>query len=100
MKTLWFKQIYVTSILDGSKHITVRPPSTRLPDVGEVVAASVGPRRPFAHLLIEGKRVARVQELTPEHRKDVEALYGVDQDLVELRFSVQEMSALHDTPSS
>ena len=52
MKTLWFKSEFVAPILSGDKCDTIRKPSNRLPGVGDEVAFSVGPRRPFARAII------------------------------------------------
>lgn len=58
MKTLWFKACYVQPILHGTKTNTIRKQSKRLPTIGETVAFSVGPRRPFCHA-----RVVRLNKI-------------------------------------
>ena len=77
MRRLWFKQIYVKPILAGEKTDTIRSPDSRDWPVGQTVALSVGPRRPFAEAIVTafesipasdlGDRLAVVQSFYGQH---------------------------------
>jgi hypothetical protein len=83
---LFFKQIYRDPILRGEKRDTVRT-SKRIPKVGAVMQACVGPSRIFARLLIES--VQPVGALPAERRAQVEQCYGtLDSSMVMLVFRV------------
>ena len=90
MKTLWFKSEFVAPILSGEKCDTIRVESTRLPRVGDVVAFSVGPRTPFAQVIIDRIETVTPDDL-PQDRSQQLARCAVDETkpLVRLMFSVQ-----------
>jgi hypothetical protein len=75
MRSLWFKRRYVGPILSGQKRDTLRAkPPARL-DTGEIVAASVGPIRPFALLRIEAIQPVTLADLDAETRAAFRAIY-------------------------
>lgn len=82
---LFFKAQYRDPILRGEKTETVRGPK-RLPRVGSVVQACVGPSRIFARLLIEA--VEPVTSLADWRAAQVRACYAgeIPSDAVLLRF--------------
>lgn len=81
---LFFKQIYRDPILRGEKTDTIRLPK-RLPRVGSVVQACVGPSRIFARLLITG--ADPIGSLAPERAEQLRACYGaLDSAMVRLTF--------------
>lgn len=87
-KSLWFQQRYVEPILAGEKRTTIRKPSCRILE-GDVVAASVGPRQPFAQLRITRRSVIHPSAIAdPEHQQAVAALYPDAESLVELHFEL------------
>jgi hypothetical protein len=63
---VYFKARHVAPILAGAKTDTVRAPSRRLPRVGQVVPASVGPIAPFAWLRITAAADVAARDLPPE----------------------------------
>ena len=69
MKTLWFKQVFVEPIVQGTKTWTVRSKTNGLA-VGDVVQCSVGPRPPFAVVKIvdirETEPTVNTKDLYPE----------------------------------
>lgn len=93
MRGLWFKRRYVDPILRGEKRDTIRAkPPARL-DAGEVVAASVGPIRPFAHLTIEAVEPVSVAGLDVETRAAFRAIYPTAETAWRIRFRVVERVA-------
>ena len=81
---LFFKEIYRPKILSGEKIDTIRLPK-RLPRVGSIVQACVGPSRIFARLRITGAE--SLSALSPERAAQVEACYGaLDTSMVRLTF--------------
>ena len=83
---LFFKAIYQDPILSGEKTDTIRRP-IRIPRVGSLVKACVGPSRIFATLRI--LEVAPIGSLTPERAAQVLACYpDVTPDMVRLRFEL------------
>ena len=83
---LFFKEIHRQPILTGEKLDTIRMPK-RLPRVGSVVQACVGPSRIFARLRIIGAE--SIATLTPERAAQVEACYGaLDPSMVRLTFEI------------
>lgn len=92
---MWFKQRYVEAILRGEKTDTIRRASPRLPAIGAIVPASVGPVAPFADLTIENVEPVTPNELTPERRAEVEALIGLSAPLRRIRFRVARVYPNH-----
>ena len=84
---LFFKAIYRDPILRGEKRDTVRR-NKRLPKVGAVMQACVGPSRIFARLRIDA--VEPIASLNAARRVQVEACYpGEDlSDMVIFRFAL------------
>lgn len=82
---LFFKEIYRNPILTGQKTDTVRG-SKRLPRVGQIVKACVGPSRIFADLLIEA--IEPVASLSEQRASQVRDCYSgeIPADAVLLRF--------------
>lgn len=81
---LFFKAIYRDSILAGEKTDTIRT-NKRVPKVGQIMQACVGPSRIFARLRI--KTVEPVGSLPAERLRQVEACYGrSDPTMVRLTF--------------
>lgn len=81
---LFFKEIYRKPILTGKKVDTIRMPK-RLPRVGSVVQACVGPSRIFAQLRITGADA--ISALSPQRAAQVEACYGaLEPSMVRLTF--------------
>lgn len=76
MKTLWFKAQFVPAILAGEKRDTIRPESTRLPTVGETIALSVGPRKPFARAVVTRRARVNQHMLSSGRRDQVIGCYG------------------------
>lgn len=92
---LFFKAIYRDPILSGEKTDTIRRP-TRMPAVGSIVKACVGPSRIFAHLRI--LEVAPIASLSAERRAQVLACYpDITPDMVRLRFELAENLVHHDS---
>jgi hypothetical protein len=93
---LFFKAIYRAPILSGEKTDTIRMPK-RLPRVGSVVQACVGPSRIFASLRI--LEAAPIASLTPERAAQVLACYpDITPDMVRLRFElVADHHVHHDS---
>jgi len=84
MMLLFFKEIYRQPILSGEKLDTIRLPK-RLPRVGSVVQACVGPSRIFARLRITAAEP--ISSLSPARAAQVEACYGtLDASMVRLTF--------------
>lgn len=91
---LFFKSIYRDPILRGEKTDTIRRP-IRIPAVGSLVKACVGPSRIFAHLRI--LEVAPIASLSEERRAQVLACYpDVTPDMVRLRFELADNLVHHD----
>jgi len=95
MKTLWFKAIYVEPILNESKRSTVRRTRCNI-QRGETVAASVGPRRPFAQLLITERHSIHVDEIEGAHGIYAE-LYPGETELVKLTFQLRKETLMPST---
>ena len=87
MRTLWFKGRYEADILSGAKIDTIRPRSNRLPALGERVACSVGPRKPFAEVMVTA--IEPLDDVSPERRAQLVAIYGeVPPNSVRLTFQL------------
>ena len=81
---LFFKEIYREAILSGEKTDTIRLPK-RLPRVGSIVQACVGPSRIFARLRITAAEP--IATLSPERAAQVEACYAaLDPSMIRLTF--------------
>lgn len=81
---IFFKAIHRDPILSGEKTDTIRMPK-RLPRMGSIVQACVGPSRIFAQLRITGAHP--ISTLSPERAAQVEACYGaLDPSMVRLTF--------------
>lgn len=91
---LFFKSVYCDAILCGAKTDTIRRPK-RLPKLGSVVQACVGPSRIFARLRIIA--IEPIVTLSPERLVQVQQCYGhVDDSMVCLRFElIREISPYH-----
>lgn len=76
MKTLWFKQCYVAPILAGEKIDTIRRESNRLPNVGDQVALTVGPRPAFGAAEIVQRELIDLESLTETRRREVLGIYA------------------------
>lgn len=89
MKTLWFKAEYVADILRGAKTDTIRKASRRLPDVGERVAFSVGPRDPFAFARVVS--IAPAQDIDQGRSAALASIYHdhADADYVRIEFALE-----------
>lgn len=88
MKTLWFRAVFVDDIVAGRKTDTYREASSRLPVEGERVALSVGPRRPFAIVIVESVERVRWRSMPAAKRSALLALglrAGVDYRRVAFR---------------
>jgi len=94
---LFFKQIYRAPILSGEKTDTIRP-AKRLPRVGSVVQACVGPSRIFARLVITAHEAVQVDQLESTRVGQVAACYSdTSAPMVRLRFAViPENDAAHN----
>lgn len=75
MKTLWFKQCYVSPILSGEKTDTVRRESGRLPNEGDIVALTVGPRPAFCTAKITRRAQINLAALPEKRRAEVLGIY-------------------------
>lgn len=83
---LFFKAVYRDPILRGEKTDTIRP-NKRIPRVGSLVKACVGPSRIFATLEI--LETAPAASLGPERALQVTGCYGeIPSDVVRLTFRV------------
>jgi len=81
---LFFKEMYRDPILSGEKTDTVRLPR-RLPSVGAIVQACVGPSRIFARLRIIA--IEPIGALPADRAAQVQACYGaLDPSMVRLTF--------------
>ncbi len=81
---LFFKAIYREPILNGLKTDTIRR-NKRLPVVGAIVQACVGPSRIFARLRIIA--IEPVDELPVERQMQIRACYGtIEQGMVRICF--------------
>jgi hypothetical protein len=88
---LFFKGVYRSSILSGEKTDTIRA-NKRVPKLGSVVLACVGPSRIFARLRITG--VESLADISPERRRQVEKCYGViPENAVRLTFELLEATS-------
>lgn len=70
---MFFKEIYRDPILAGTKTDTIRGPK-RLPKLGTIVQACVGPSRIFARLRIQS--ITPVGELAVWRQQQVLECYG------------------------
>ena len=85
---LFFKAIYRDPILRGEKTDTIRIPK-RLPRVGALVKACVGPSRIFATLRI--MEIIPVGQLSPGRAADVRRCYPeITADMVCVRFQLDK----------
>jgi hypothetical protein len=87
----WFKQRYVGTILSGEKTDTIRPlsASRRLPAIGEQVALSVGPRSPFATVVVEAVESVDPADLPADRAGRLAGIYGGEgRRFMRLRFRV------------
>ncbi len=75
MRSLWFKKRYVEAILSGEKTTTIRAKQPNV-GVGDMVALSVGPRRPFVVVRVLDVERIKLYELSKERRASVRAIYG------------------------
>lgn len=76
MKSIWFKQVYASPILLGEKSDTIRAGDVRHKyRKGENLAASVGPRRPFATLRIEDVELININDISTERKPALLELY-------------------------
>jgi hypothetical protein len=83
---MFYKEIYRHAILAGEKTDTIRV-NKRLPRIGSIVQACVGPSRIFAELRITG--IEAVGALAPERLAQVQACYGaLPANAVRLTFEV------------
>jgi uncharacterized protein YqfB (UPF0267 family) len=84
---LFFKEIYRQPILSGEKTDTIRG-SKRLPRVGQVMQACVGPSRIFADLVITA--VEPISQLSTSRAAQVMACYSgeIPPEAVRLSFDV------------
>ena len=91
---LFFKAIYRGPILRGEKTDTIRLPK-RLPRVGALVKACVGPSRIFATLRILA--VEPIGLLSPGRAAQVLGCYpDVTPDMVCVRFELDQTTQSHD----
>ena len=91
---LFFKAQYRDPILRGEKTDTIRRP-IRLPRVGSLVKACVGPSRIFATLRI--LEAAPIASLTPERRAQVLACYpDITANMIRLHFELVSDSFVPD----
>lgn len=87
MKSLWFKQIYVKDILDGKKTYTIRKPDCKPFAIGERISLQVGPRKPFAEVIVTGFLSIRSEQLG-SRLASVQKIYGVHSAYRQLCFKV------------
>jgi hypothetical protein len=78
MKSLWFKQCYVEDILAGRKTDTIRKSSSHVPKPGQIVAFSIGARKPFA--TAEILSVESVAQISEHRLDDLREIYGTIPD--------------------
>ena len=89
MKSLWFKQIYVESIINGSKKDTIRNLSARLPKIGEIINFSVGPRKPFASAKIVKIEDVNLNQIVSSRKDQVTACYSdINKKFVKVSFQL------------
>lgn len=90
MKTLWFQNKYVESILSGEKTETIRKVSIRNNfEVGQQVQFTVGPRPAFAIVEILSCENVAYEEITEKHADAIE-IYGVYPEYRIIKFKVIE----------
>jgi len=77
---LWFKKKYVEPILDGSKVSTVRLKRPRV-DVGDEVTLHVGPRPPFATVVIRSIAEIPFSSLSASYQRGMRQCYGLQESL-------------------
>jgi len=77
MRHLWFKNCYVQPILKSIKVDTIRRQTSRLPKMNEIVALSVGPRKPFAIVKIINIEIIDFDNpsLCRDRKKTLQKLY-------------------------
>ncbi len=99
---MWFKARYVEDILSGRKTETLRRVNGRVPAVGTVAPASVGPVRPFAWLHIDAVDIISVSDLSEERRTEIETLLGPAPTFQRVRFHVVQVAdyAAHNASAS
>jgi hypothetical protein len=91
MKILWFKQEFVGSILSGEKRDTIRKASRRLPQAGDIVQFSVGPRPAFARARITAVTPVRHASISAARRAQLARCYEAADpadDMVRLTFDL------------
>lgn len=88
MTTLWFKRCYVGPILEGSKRTTIRAKPPRF-GVGQTVAATVGPRPPFALLDVQQIEELPLGSLAPEEADGLDAFYPGVSEFYRVTFSAR-----------
>lgn len=96
---MWFRAEFVAAILAGAKTDTIRRATSRVPKVGAIVGASVGPRKPFARLLI-----LAVEPVIEEPSNERVAQLGrcgiaTTEALVLVRFALLSAAAIATSPS-
>lgn len=97
-RSLWFTQVLAADILAGRKRDTIRPLRPGLPEVGDEVRASVGPRPSFAILVVKARELLGWSDLDAERQAGMRSHYRkvkdlTDIQLVRLSFDVLEMYA-------
>lgn len=78
MKTLWFKQKYINSILNKTKTNTIRLLSNKLPNINDICLCSVGPRSAFCSIKIINKEQINFNDLSDEKQKELLIIYNLD----------------------
>lgn len=91
MRSLWFKQRYVSDILSGVKNDTYR---TKKPHfkVGEQIVAQVGAAAAFAVLTVTNIRELPTSELNESKRSELKTFYDLTNFslLYHISFTVQQ----------
>jgi hypothetical protein len=96
MRYLWFKSCYVEPILRGEKTDTIRAASVRSYQVGQLVALSVGPQRPFARAIVTAFDLITPQQLG-ERFAEVRRLYGEAASYRRIGFRVTDILEADNT---
>jgi len=87
MKTLWFKQRYVESILCEEKTFTIRA-KTNLKE-NDIIALSVGPRPSFAHAKINRIEQVHSSDLSIDYQQNLRTLnYKLNRILFRIDFKL------------
>ena len=74
----------------GEKTLTVRRSRTLHLRPGELVGATVGPRKPFAHLRIQAVE-SDLSVLSAQHAADVMRIYGTTDGMSVIRYRVEAL---------